>query len=67
LNHISQKVPHAHEVIGGGRKAKNPSNVEDSAMAQLTQQRNRFQPAEAFLDSLAFPLADAITNLIANS
>jgi len=31
-----------------------------TAMPELPQQRNRFQPAEAFFDTLPFPLADAV-------
>ena len=29
-------------------------------MPNLPQQRNRFQPAEAFFDALPFPLTDAV-------
>jgi hypothetical protein len=36
----------------------------DSAVPQLTHERNRLQPVEAFLDSLPLPLADSIASML---
>src|ERR1700733_1511438 len=63
LNYQLTEVAHADEVVGGCRKGENPCDFENAPMPHLAQERYRFQPSEAFLDSLAFHLTDPITGM----
>src|SRR5258708_21342279 len=47
LRRVNRQIPHADEVIGGGRKGEDPSHLEDSTMPDLPQQCDRLQPSKA--------------------
>src|SRR5207245_11656589 len=57
----SAQISHAHQIVGGTGEGKNPVHFTDSTMTQLPQERNRFQPPEAFFD----PLPPLLTQTIA--
>jgi hypothetical protein len=57
------EVPHSHQIVGGTGEGKEPINLADSAMPQFTQQRNRLQPPETFLDALSLALTDGVARM----
>lgn len=59
-NWTRQQIAHPHEVVRCRREGEHPAHFLDAAMAHLTDQRDRFQPAEAFFDPLPVPLADPV-------
>jgi hypothetical protein len=63
LNYRRQQFPHAHEVIGSSREGEDPPDFENAPMAQLAQERDGLEPAEAFLNALALLLADFVTSV----
>ena len=63
LNYRHQQFPHAHQVIGSGREGEDPPDFENAPMAQLAQERDGLEPAEAFLNPLALLLADFVTSV----
>ena len=54
------QVSHAHQVVSGAREGEDPIHLTYATMSEFSQQRDRFQPAEAFFDALPFPLTDGI-------
>ena len=54
------EVSHAHQIVGRASEGEHPVHLENPAMPNLAQQRDRLQPAETFFDSLPLDLADAI-------
>src|SRR5215469_5411985 len=61
-NYGSQ-ISHAHEIVGGTGKSKNPVYFTHPAMPYLAQKRDRLQPAETFLDLLSLSLTDGIARV----
>jgi hypothetical protein len=60
----NRQIPHANQVLGGCSEGEDPSNVEDSAIPNLAQQRDRLQPSEALFNALPFLLPDAIAGMV---
>jgi hypothetical protein len=52
------QIAHAHQIVGGAGESENPIYLAHATMANFPHQRNRLQPAEAFVDS--FPLSGGI-------
>src|ERR1051325_9123372 len=57
------QISHAHQIVGGAGKSKNPVHFAHSAMAHLAQKRDGLQPAKAFLDPLSLILTDGILRM----
>ena len=57
------QVSHPHQIVGRACEREDPMHFADSAMPQLPHQRNRLQPAEAFLDPLPLSLAQGIAQM----
>jgi hypothetical protein len=57
------QIAHAHQIVGGASKGEDPIHFAHSAMPHLPHQRNRLQPAKAFLDAFPFSLTDGITGM----
>jgi hypothetical protein len=55
LRRLTDEIPYTDEVISGGRESEDPSHLEDSAMPNLPQQRDRLQPSEALFNAFPFP------------
>src|SRR5712692_3287759 len=58
------EVPHAHQVVGRTSEAEDPVHFADPTMPYLPQQRDRFQPAEAFFDALPLLLTEGIAGMM---
>jgi hypothetical protein len=56
-----QQIPHAHEVVSGGRKREHPSNFEDAPVPCLAHYC--IQPAKNFLNPLPFPPTDLVAGM----
>lgn len=54
------QVSHAHQVVSRAPEGEHPVHLENAAVPNLAQQRDRLQPAETFFDPLVLDLADAI-------
>ena len=54
------QISHANQIVGGAREGEDPIHLPYAPMAQLAQQRNGLQPAEAFFDALPFLLTDGV-------
>jgi hypothetical protein len=52
LGFLNRQIPHADEVTRGCRKGEDPSDLEDSTMPNLSQQRDCLQPSEALFNAL---------------
>ncbi len=52
------QIAHAHQIVGGAGESENPIYLAHATMANFPHQRNRLQPAGAFVDS--FPLSGGI-------
>jgi hypothetical protein len=59
----SAQISHAHQIVGGTSEGKDPVHFANSTMTQLPQERNRFQPPEAFFDPLPPLLAQTIAKV----
>jgi hypothetical protein len=46
------QVSHSHQIVGGTGQGKDPMHFAHAAMPNLSHQRDRLQPAEAFFDPL---------------
>ena len=57
------QISHAHQIVGGTGEGKDPVHFTNSTMMQLPQERNRFQPPEAFFDPLPPLLAQTIAKV----
>ena len=57
------EISHAHQIVGGTGKSKNPVHFAHSAMPYLPQERNRLQPTKAFFDPLPLSLTDGIPSM----
>src|SRR5262252_4654917 len=57
------QISHAHQIVGGAGESENPVHFANSAMPNLSQERNRLQPAEAFFDALPLSLADRVSRV----
>jgi hypothetical protein len=57
------QLSHLQQVVSCGRKDENTSYLEQSAVFQLAQQRDDFQPAETFLDAFPPFLADVVAGM----
>ena len=64
LQRLNRQIPHVDQVVGGCSKGEVPSHLEDSAMPNFPQQRDRLQPSEALFNVLPLPLADGISNVL---
>ena len=54
LRYLNRQIPHTDQVVGGRGKGEDPSHLEDSAMPNLPQQRDRLQPTEALFNAFLF-------------
>src|SRR6266852_1726128 len=61
------QVSNAYQIVGGGSELKDPTHQLQSAVAGLTQQPNRLQPAKDFFDSFALTLTNYITRVASGS
>ena len=57
------QISHAHQIVGGTGEGKNPMDFAHPSMAHLAHERDRLQPAEAFLDPLSLSLAQSIPGM----
>jgi hypothetical protein len=60
---LSAQSRQSDEVVGGGREAEGPSDPFDGAESRLSLPGGGFCPAEYFLDTLAYTLADRVTGM----
>src|SRR5580765_9043652 len=59
----SHQVAHAHQIVSGAGEGEQPMHFAHSAMPHLPHQRDSFQPAEAFFDSLPLSLAHGVARV----
>src|SRR5215469_5718113 len=60
-NWTGQQIPHAHEVVSGGREGEHPPDSPQSPMPRLAQHAHRFQPTVHFFDPLPLALANLVS------
>jgi hypothetical protein len=57
------QVSHAHQIVGGAGEGKYPVHFVHPAMPNLSHERDRLQPAEAFFDPFPLPLTDGVARV----
>ena len=57
------QVSDAHQIVGGAREGEYPVHFVYPAMSNLSHERYRLQPAEAFFDPFPLLLADGVTRV----
>src|SRR5438094_7497453 len=57
------QVSHAHQIVGGAGEGKYPVHFVHPAMPNLSHQRDRLQPAEAFFDPFPLLLTDGVARV----
>jgi hypothetical protein len=57
------QISHTHQIVGGTGEGKNPMDFAHPSMAHLAHERDRLQPAEAFLDPLSLSLTERIPSM----
>jgi hypothetical protein len=63
LRRPGQQFRQSDEVVGGGREVEGPSDPIEAAEPGLPLSGGGFCPAEHFLDTLAYTLADRVTRM----
>src|SRR5688572_15857519 len=57
---LRDEITPAHQVVGGGAKAKQPIHEASATVAQLAEEGDGLQPAERLLNQLPLAMTDAI-------
>jgi len=57
------QISHAYQVVGGAGECEDPVHFAHSAMPSFSHERNRLQPAKAFVDTLPLFLADRVSRM----
>ena len=63
LNRSCQQISHADQIVSGCGEGENPADAKQTAVPCFAQHSNGLHPAEYFLDSFAFLLADFVTGV----
>lgn len=64
LSGLNGQISHADEVVSSSGKGEDPAYLEDAAVPNLPQQRNRLEPSEALFHPLPLPLADGVSRVL---
>src|SRR6266550_7254 len=64
LSGLHGQISHANEVISSGSKGEDPAHLEDAAVPNLPQQRDRLEPSEALFNPLPLSLADGVSRVL---
>src|SRR5271156_3860033 len=58
-----QEVAHPHQVVGGGREGKHPTDPVGTAMPGFAQSSDGFEPAEDLFHPFALDLTDSVSRM----
>jgi hypothetical protein len=57
------QITHPHQIVGGQREGKHPTDSSHSAMPRFTQAGDGLEPAEDFFYPFAFLLANRVAGM----
>src|SRR5271168_2967177 len=59
-----QEVAHPHQVVGGGREGKHPTDPVGTTMPGLAQTADGLDPTEDLFHPFALDLTDGVTQIV---